>query len=87
MFGKVKSLIPNREKDEETQQKPAVKKEKPKDDYFNKKEKEKSSDKDTKSGCPERFGYLANRPKDEPIPQYCLTCTKMVDCMLSPKED
>jgi len=36
--------------------------------------------------CPETFGYLSNRPKDVPIPQGCLTCLKMVDCMLSPKE-
>ena len=39
------------------------------------------------SGCPETFGYLANRPKDVPIPQGCLICPKMVDCMLSPRED
>jgi hypothetical protein len=37
-------------------------------------------------GCPEHFGYLANRPPDTPIPQQCLVCTKMVDCMLSPRE-
>ena len=34
------------------------------------------------SGCPHRFGYLANRPKNAPIPQECLTCPKIVDCML-----
>ena len=34
------------------------------------------------SGCPHRFGYLANRPKNAPIPQECLTCQKIVDCML-----
>ena len=39
------------------------------------------------SGCPETFGYLANRPKDVQIPQGCLTCPKMVDCMLSPRKD
>ena len=38
------------------------------------------------SGCPQSFGYLANRPKDTPIPQECLVCPKMVDCMLSPRE-
>ena len=37
------------------------------------------------SGCPEEFGYLANRPADTPIPSQCLVCPKMVDCMLSPK--
>ncbi|UCC58399.1 MAG: hypothetical protein JSW14_00250 [Candidatus Bathyarchaeum sp.] len=34
------------------------------------------------SDCPQDFGYLANRPKDAPIPQECLFCPKMVDCML-----
>jgi hypothetical protein len=38
------------------------------------------------AGCPEDFGYLANRPKDTPIPQECLVCPKMVDCMLKIKE-
>ena len=34
------------------------------------------------SGCTHNFGYLANRPKNDPIPQECLTCPKIVDCML-----
>jgi len=34
------------------------------------------------SGCPHHFGYLASRAKDAPIPQECLICTKIVDCML-----
>jgi len=34
------------------------------------------------SGCTHNFGYLANRPKNDPIPQECLTCSKIVDCML-----
>ena len=34
------------------------------------------------SGCPHHFGYLTSRPKDAPISQECLTCPKMVDCML-----
>ena len=38
------------------------------------------------SGCPEYFGYLANRPPDAPIPPQCLVCPKMVDCVLSPRE-
>jgi len=33
-------------------------------------------------GCPHHFGYLAHRPKDASIPQECLTCQKIVDCML-----
>jgi hypothetical protein len=34
------------------------------------------------SGCPETFGYLAKRPKDAPIPQQCMLCPKIVECML-----
>ncbi len=36
------------------------------------------------SGCPHEFGYLAKRPKDAPIPQECLVCSRIVDCMLKP---
>ena len=43
-------------------------------------EKESSS-----SGCPQTFGYLATRPTDAPIPQECLLCPKIVDCMLNNK--
>jgi hypothetical protein len=44
-------------------------------------------EKETKpAGCPETFGYLSNRPPDVPIPQQCLVCSKMVDCMLSPRK-
>ena len=39
------------------------------------------------SGCPEEFGYLANRPPDTPIPSRCLVCPKMVDCMLCPRDE
>jgi hypothetical protein len=38
-------------------------------------------------GCPEEFGYLANRDKDVPIPAACYMCPRMVDCMLSPRDD
>ena len=75
-FKKVKALIPNngglKEKEEKTNE--------PQAEPAIKKES-------GSSGCPETFGYLANRPKDVPIPQCCLTCTKMVDCMLYPRED
>ena len=48
---------------------------------------EESDEKESKaSGCPKTFGYLATRPKDAPIPQECLLCPKIVDCMLNNKE-
>jgi len=34
-------------------------------------------------GCSHHFGYLAHRPKDVSIPQECLTCPKVVECMLA----
>jgi len=42
---------------------------------------------ESSSVCPATFGYLANRPKDESIPQVCFVCPKMVDCMLSPRDN
>jgi len=33
--------------------------------------------------CRYSFGYLKKRPKDAPIPDECLTCDKMVECMIS----
>jgi hypothetical protein len=49
---------------------------------------EESETKETESSvCPEEFGYLANRPPDTPIPSRCLVCPKMVDCMLSPRDE
>jgi hypothetical protein len=60
-----------------------VAKEEPKEET----ETEPSDKKESESsGCPEYFGYLANRPPDAPIPPQCLVCPKMVDCALSPKE-
>jgi len=34
------------------------------------------------SECSHHFGYLAKRPKNAPIPQGCLICSKIVQCML-----
>ena len=35
-----------------------------------------------KLGCLHSFGYLKNRPKDKPIPDECLTCQKMIQCLM-----
>ena len=32
--------------------------------------------------CPHHFGYLKKRPKNTPIPDTCLTCEKMIQCVL-----
>jgi len=76
---------------EEPETEPVAKEEEPKEEPKEElKEETKPEPSDKKesdsSGCPEHFGYLANRPPDAPIPPQCLVCPKMVDCMLSPKE-
>jgi len=32
--------------------------------------------------CLHHFGYLASRPKSAPIPQECLMCQRLADCMV-----
>jgi len=32
--------------------------------------------------CPHFFGYLSGRPKNTPIPDFCLTCQQMMKCLL-----
>jgi len=34
------------------------------------------------AGCQHHFGYLKKRPKNAPIPDECLTCQKMIQCLL-----
>jgi DNA-directed RNA polymerase subunit RPC12/RpoP len=31
--------------------------------------------------CAHYLGYLKRRPKNAPIPEECLTCAKMIECM------
>jgi len=32
-------------------------------------------------GCPHHFGYLGKHPKNTPIPNECLTCIKIMECL------
>ena len=34
------------------------------------------------SGCSYHFGYLREHPKNTPIPNECLTCTKIMECLM-----
>jgi len=34
------------------------------------------------AGCQHFFGYLKQRPKDTSIPEDCLVCDKMIECMV-----
>ena len=38
------------------------------------------------SGCSNSYGYLAVRPKNSPIPQECLCCLKVIDCLYKNKK-
>ena len=38
------------------------------------------------SACSRSYGYLAVRPKNSPIPQECLCCLKVVDCLYNAKK-
>lgn len=40
-----------------------------------------AKDANNKSECPHSYGYLTIRPKDSPIPQECLYCLKVIDCL------
>jgi hypothetical protein len=40
-------------------------------------------EKETIPGCAHHFGYLKKREKDKPFPDECLTCRKMVDCLMN----
>jgi hypothetical protein len=33
------------------------------------------------TGCAHHLGYLKSRPKNTSIPEECLTCSKMIECM------
>ncbi|MGQ9551832.1 MAG: hypothetical protein ACUVUE_05330 [Candidatus Bathycorpusculaceae bacterium] len=35
------------------------------------------------SGCKHYLGYLSERSQGEEIPEYCITCEKTLECMLS----
>jgi hypothetical protein len=37
------------------------------------------------SGCSHSYGYLAVRAKNVPIPQECLLCPQLIDCILKTK--
>jgi CRISPR/Cas system-associated protein Cas5 (RAMP superfamily) len=39
------------------------------------------------SVCPHYFGFLSQRPKDSVIPDGCLTCEKILECMVLKPED
>lgn len=48
-----------------------------------KKEKARALDEKIFSGCLHEFGYLASRPKNAPIPNECIICQRLGDCMVA----
>jgi hypothetical protein len=45
-------------------------------------EKEPTQSRPTVQGCSQYFGYLSKRSSKEKIPEECITCEKIVQCML-----
>jgi len=45
-------------------------------------EKRTEGEKPAPEGCPYHFGYLKEKGRDQPIPESCLTCSKMLECLL-----
>jgi DNA-directed RNA polymerase subunit RPC12/RpoP len=41
-----------------------------------------AAEKEVVAGCAHYFGYLRKREKDKSFPDECLTCSKMVDCLM-----
>jgi DNA-directed RNA polymerase subunit RPC12/RpoP len=46
-------------------------------------EAEKTETKPEVQNCQHSFGYLKKRPKETAIPETCLTCEKIIECMAS----
>jgi hypothetical protein len=44
-------------------------------------EKPEISRNNTSSGCPHSFGFLKEHSKNTPIPNECLTCNKIMECL------
>ena len=42
---------------------------------------------EAKTGCQHWFGFLSQKDKKETIPQECVECEKVMDCMLSRQYD
>ncbi|MEM3823885.1 MAG: hypothetical protein QXH87_03030 [Candidatus Bathyarchaeia archaeon] len=45
---------------------------------------QKAKDREEAEGkCPHFLGFLKKRPRNMPIPDECLTCSKMIECLAS----
>jgi len=44
--------------------------------------KKNATPEDTAFECPHQLGYLKKRSKDENVPDSCLTCPKILQCMV-----
>jgi hypothetical protein len=47
---------------------------------------EKTSEAQAKGGCPYHFGYLSERSNKEHVPEECMVCGSMLDCMRRPRK-
>lgn len=46
-------------------------------------EESQGATKQKEENCPHYFGYLGKRAKNVPVPDFCLTCTQMIECCTS----
>ena len=58
-----------------------IEEEKPEDTLAQKIKIELEEKTESPAACSHHLGYLKQRPKNTPIPEECLTCTKMIECM------
>jgi len=49
------------------------------------KTKETDSRETRSAVCPYHYGYLKTHPRNKPIPNECLTCTKIMECLVGAK--
>ena len=83
IVGRVRALIPRsngtQEKNGKTVPQPEPLVEEPETEQAT---KEPPKEETSFTGCKNSFGYLAKRDPKTPIPQECMMCPKIVDCML-----
>jgi len=71
------STRPQKEKEEKKKEEPPVKSLEEEELLVKPSEEEKGP-----SRCAGYLGYLSSRPENAPIPKECLTCPKVLDCVM-----
>ncbi len=77
-----KPVISYKTREEPTEKVKAIEKPKPVATVPVEKKKTEVSRNTQPSGCSHHFGYLKEHPRNTPIPNECLTCAKIMECLL-----